>query len=270
MTDTDQSKRAELCAHLPEHPTEPFLRVVGVALSRPRKAGSTCPWGIAFHVVFPTSPRPRRSVRAKIFPRGSGDAIVELPEAIYPKGPCVSHMELYDNQVMVDNEYADVFDVHTLSEGLYTARAELIGEDGETCQREELSFEVGPLSVLAHCIKLNWDAWRLPIHEARRLCGEAMGGDVDGDGEIEYVHYVGARHMSVYRANGEQVWSYDDPEGILGCGRILSLLVASITKLRRLHGCGVFLARILHEFSCHGQRSRTLVQYPGLRGMALT
>ena len=219
----DQAKRAELCAHLPEHPAEPFLRIVGVALARPRAAGSPCPWGIAFHVVFPSSPRPRRSVRARIYPADGGDAVLELPEAIYPEGPCVSHMELYDSQVMVDNEYADVFDVHALPKGVYTARAELIDGNGKACRRDELSFEVGPLSVLEHCIKLDWDAWKLPIHEARRLCGEANVGDVDGDGEIEYVHYVGARHMSVYRADGKQMWKYDDLEGILGCGPVINV-----------------------------------------------
>ena len=223
MTDRDKAQRAELSAHLPDSPMEPFLRIVGVALAHPREAGSPCPWGIAFHVVFPTSPRPRMAVRAKIYPKGSSDPVVDLPEERYPKGPCVAHIELYDGLDMVDNEYNHVFDVHTLPEGLYTAKAELIGEDDEICQHDELSFEVAPLPVLEHSIKLKWEGWKLPLHEARRCTGEAQAGDVDGDGEIEYVHYVGARHMSVYRANGELIWAYDDPEGILGCGPIVNV-----------------------------------------------
>ena len=53
----EEAKRAELCAHLPEHPMEPFLRIVGVALARPRTAGSPCPWGLAEMAMRRTVPR---------------------------------------------------------------------------------------------------------------------------------------------------------------------------------------------------------------------
>lgn len=40
--------KAERYAELPEHPMEPFLRIIGVALARPKKPGRRCPWGLAF------------------------------------------------------------------------------------------------------------------------------------------------------------------------------------------------------------------------------
>jgi len=209
-----QSDDAERYANLPEHPEEPFLRIVGVSFARPREAGKPCPWGLAFHVVFPHSPRPRRVARAEIHSKDGGQVVVRLPDAVYPQGPCVSHIELYDSRVMVDNEYGDVFDVHTLPHGLYTAKADLIDEHGDVCQRDELDFEVANLPILAHSIELDWDGWKLPPERARHLSGEAHVGDVDGDGEVEYIHIIGARHLSVYRANGDQMWRYDDPEGI--------------------------------------------------------
>jgi len=201
-------------ASLPEHPYDPFLRIVGVSLGRPGTAGEPCPWGLAFHVVFPYSPRQRRVVRAEIQSKDTGQIVVRLPDEVYPQGPCVSHIDLYDSRVMVDNEYSSVFDVHTLPHGIYTAKAELIDENDEVCQRDELDFEVANMPILAHRIELDWDAWKLPPEKARHLSGEAHVGDVDGDGVAEYIHTIGGRHLSVYRGDGEQLWRYDDPDGI--------------------------------------------------------
>ena len=104
-------------AHLPPHPMEPFLRIVGVAVSRPTEAGGRCPWGIAFHVVFPHSPRPYRAVRARIYECGRDAPLLELPEQLYPQGPCVAHTELFDSRVLVDREVGEVFDVQRLPPG---------------------------------------------------------------------------------------------------------------------------------------------------------
>ena len=213
-TEGDIEAEAEKYAHLPDHPMAPFLRIIGVSIGQPRQAGEECPWGLAFHVVFPTSPRPRRVVKAIVRSKDNGETDLRLPDVVYPCGPCVSHIDLYDSRVMVDNEYTDVFDVHQLPHGLYTAEAELIDEDGVVCQRDELDFEVANLPVLAHRIELDWDGWKLPPEKARYLSGEAHVGDIDGDGEIEFIHVVGGRHLSVYRGDGEKLWTYDDPDGM--------------------------------------------------------
>ena len=206
---------AEPYAHLPEHPEKPFLRIVGVATARACSPGDACAWGLAFHVIFPYSPRPRRTVRARILSRPDRRLAEELPDAIYPEGPCVSHTKLYDSRVLVDREFTDVFEVHRLPEGSYTAEAELVDVDGGVCGRDSLNFDVGPPSRLKHRIDLVFGGWKGPPEKAHFLAGFAMTGDVDGDGDAEYVHVVGSVHMAVYRGNGELLWRYDDPEGVM-------------------------------------------------------
>ena len=204
---------AEQYAHLPEHPMDPFLRIVGVSIGRPQKPGDRCPWGLAFHVVFPLSPRPRRCVRARILAASDGKLIRELPEVAYPGGRCPAHVELYDSRVLIDREVNDVFDVHTLPEGQYRADAELLDGNGAVCGRDSLAFDVGPLPCLKHRIPLVFDGWKRSEVEARYLSGEALPGDLDGDGATEYVHVAGAVHCSAYRSSGELLWRYDDPDG---------------------------------------------------------
>ena len=169
-------------AHLPPHPMEPFLRIVGVAVSRPTEAGGRCPWGIAFHVVFPHSPRPYRAVRARIYEDGRDAPLLELPEQIYPRGPCVAHTELFDSRVLVDREVGEEFDVHTLPPGRYRAEAELVDARGTATGSDALAFEVGPLPYLKHRIPLATDHWQRQPRMARYLAGFALVGDVDGDG----------------------------------------------------------------------------------------
>ncbi len=205
-------------AHLPEHPEDPFLRIIGVALDRPQRPGDPCPWGLAFHVVFPTSPRPRRIVRARILSGESGKVVLELPKAVYPRGPCVSHIDLYDSRVLVDREVGDVFDVHSLPPGLYRAEADLVDEHNRVCAADSLVFEVAPLSFLKERIPLVCELWKRTPREARYLSGSALVGDVDGDGRSEYVHVISAVHMAVYRPGGELMWRYDDPDGAWGYG----------------------------------------------------
>lgn len=209
---------AELYANLPAHPTNPFLRIIGVAMTRPQEVNEQCPWGVAFHVVFPYSPRPRRSVRARIISESNNQIVEELPEVVYPQGPCISHVELYDSRVLVDREFNDVYDVQHLLEGLYRAEAELIDENGEVCFCDVLRFEVGALPYLKHKINLVFDGWKRSPEEARYLAGEALTADLDGDGEVEYIHAVAGVHMSAYRGNGELLWRYDDPDGAMGYG----------------------------------------------------
>ena len=205
-------------AHLPPHPMEPFLRIVGVAISRPTEAGGRCPWGIAFHVVFPHSPRPYRAVRARIYENGRDAPLLELPEQIYPRGPCVAHTELFDSRVLVDREVGEVFDVHTLPPGRYRAEAELVDARGTAVGSDALAFEVGALPFLKHRIPLVADHWQRQPRMARYLAGFALVGDVDGDGESEYLNVAGAVHLSAYRSSGELIWRYDDPDGALGYG----------------------------------------------------
>lgn len=209
--------KAERYAELPEHPMEPFLRIIGVALARPKKPGRRCPWGLAFHTVFPTSPRPRRIVRATIS-QPDGQIVEELPEVIYPEGPCVSHVELFDSRVLVDREFNDVYDVHQLPNGPYRADAELLDENGNVCYRDSLDFEVGLLPILKYRIELVFHGWKQSPKRARYLSGEALVGDLDDDGDVEYVHVVGAVHMAAYRGNGELLWRYDDADGALAYG----------------------------------------------------
>ena len=205
-------------AHLPPHPMEPFLRIVGVATSRPTRVGEPCPWGIAFHVVFPHSPRPYRAVRARIYEEGRDAPLLELPEQIYPRGPCVAHTELFDSRVLVDREVGEVFDVQRLPRGRYRAAAELVDARGAAVGGDALAFEVGALPYLKHRIPLAADHWQRQPRMARYLAGFALVGDVDGDGESEYLNVAGAVHLSAYRSSGELLWRYDDPDGALGYG----------------------------------------------------
>lgn len=205
---------AEQYAHLPDHPDDPFLRIIGVATKRAQQPGDECPWGLAFHVVFPHSPRPRRVVRARILSRPDGGVVGELPDVVYPRGPCVSHVDLFDSRVMVDREFGDVYEAHRLPHGQYRAEADLLDEDGEVCHHDALNFDVGPLSCLKHRIDLAFEGWRAQPDEAHYLAGFAVTGDVDGDGQAEYVHMVGSIHAAAYRGDGELLWRYDDPEGV--------------------------------------------------------
>ena len=208
------NENAEQYAHLPEHPEEPFLRIVGAATRRAQNPGDRCPWGLAFHVVFPNSPRPRRVVRARILSRLDRRLIEELPEVVYPQGPCVSHAELYDSRVLVDREFGDLYEVSKLPEGAYIAESELLDGDGNICCRDSLNFDLGPLSFLKHRIDVVFDGWKQPPKQAHYLAGFVLTGDVDGDGEAEYVHVAGSIHMAAYRGNGELLWRYDDPDGV--------------------------------------------------------
>ncbi len=170
---------------------------------RPQKEGDTCPWGLAFHVVFPKSPRPRRIVSARIYSEPAGGLVEELPEMNYPSGPCPDYRELYGSKVMIDREYDDVYDVHKLPAGRYRAEAELLDGDGRVSWEDSLKFEVGALPILKHKIKL--------VGPAK---GTVMVGDVDGDGEVEYVHVLGGQHVAVYRKNSDMIWRYDDPRAV--------------------------------------------------------
>ena len=208
-------QNAEQYAHLSDHPDQPFLRMVGVSTRRAQNVGDRCPWGLAFHVIFPESPRPRRVVRARILSRATGETVEALPDATYPEGPCVPHTELYDQRVLVDREFVDVYEASRLPEGQYRAEGELLDGAGAVCCRDGLNFDVGPLSYLKARIDLAFDGWKEPPERAHYLAGFVLTGDVDGDGEAEYVHIAGSMHAAAYRGNGELLWRYDDPEGVL-------------------------------------------------------
>jgi len=147
--------------------------------------------------------------------RGTEEVVEALTDAIYPRGPCLPHTELYDKRVMVDHEFGDVYEACRLPEGQYRAEAKLLDEDGVVCHGDALNFDVGPLSYLKARIELAFDGWKEPPERAHYLAGFVLTGDVNGDGEVEYVHVSGSMHAAAYRGNGELLWRYDDPEGVL-------------------------------------------------------
>lgn len=214
----ENENSAEQYAHLPDHPGEPFLRIVGNTIGSPRSPGDPCHWGLGFHVVFPNSPRPARIVRARIREQQDGPVVREQADVFYPKGPCVSQIDLFDSRVYVDREVPDVLDVSGLPPGDYWAEAELYDEGDTECGRDGLPFRVGPPPVLRNRIELVSNLWRTPGPPSRYLAGQAYSGDIDGDGVNEYVHVVCAVHMAAYRENGELLWRYDDPDGARGYG----------------------------------------------------
>ena len=168
--------------------------------------------------MFPSSPRPKRTVRARIVSADSKAVVREFPDEVYPPGPCIPHTELYDKRYLVDREFTDVHEVHDLPDGFYEAKAELVDELGNVHDRDTLSFEVAPVPFLKHRIRLA-DTFREGARsEARFHAGRPWSGDLDGDGEMEYVNVTGSAHVAAYRGGGTLLWRYDDPEGSYGHG----------------------------------------------------
>jgi len=197
---------------MPDHPMDPFIRILGESINHHVSVGQVVPWRIVTHVVAPRGITDPLYRHVAIFSRDGREVFVAPPLEIPPRQ---ADLTRFDNQHQrMDWTYEPVIDAEALEPGCYTVRAQVTSRSGKTIAEAELPIRIGRQPKLLHRIKL---CWEIPQNDPNRpyLGGVVRTGDVDGDGHVEIVHAVGAKHICVYRLSGEVVWRYDDPQGAL-------------------------------------------------------
>jgi outer membrane protein assembly factor BamB len=195
-----------------DHPMNPFIRILGEVNDRQIEVGDVFQWRIVTHTVAPTGISEPLVRQVEIFDT-TGQKIFTAPKLEIP--PRDAELTRFDNQQeSMDCDYEPVIDTDKLAAGSYIVRASLTTKLGKVVAKTELPIKLDRLPRLLHRIKL---CWKIEDNNPDRLFlgGVVRVGDVDGDGENEVVHAVGAKHIAVYRLNGELLWRYDDTEGAL-------------------------------------------------------
>jgi outer membrane protein assembly factor BamB len=197
---------------MPEHPTEPFIRILGESLGRDADVGQELNWRIVTHTVAPNGVKTPLVRHVEIHDENDCCVFTAPP---LPIGPRSGDLERFDDQHQaMDCDYEPVIDTNQLESGVYTVHGRLESESGEIVSQTQLPITLGQRARLLSRIGLCWDG--ADDHADRLYLGGIVRvGDVDGDGQQEIVHGVGARHLCVYTLDGQIRWRYDDPEGVM-------------------------------------------------------
>lgn len=197
---------------MPEHPMEPFIRIVGESIDRRYEVGQSVKWQIATHTVAPKGLSEPLFRQVEIFDEAGATVFAAPKLEIEPRD---AELERYDNQhKAMDCEYEPVIGADELGVGVFTVRARLETASGKVVARAELPVRPGGNPKLLSRIKLCWEIADDDPDRAY-LGGMVRMGDVDGDGQNELVHGVGSKHLCVYKLNGEILWRYDDADGTM-------------------------------------------------------
>jgi len=197
---------------LPPHPTAPFIRIVGEVVERDAPPGEPIPWRVATHVVCPEGAAEPLRRRARLTDRAGREVLRTADLEIPPRAPDLTRFD--DQQTPMDEPYDPVVDTRDLAPGDYDVEAVLHDHAGRELARSSLPIRAGALAERLATVPLQWEL--PPARDERLLSGGVVRvGDLNGDGRMEIVHAVGTRHLAVYRLDGELIWRYDDPEGIL-------------------------------------------------------
>ncbi len=198
---------------LPEHPNTPFVRIVGTVINRDKlSVDDRVQWVIATHTLVPqkVSKTIRRSVEIVDW---NGNVVFKTEPVIVDtsRGQLA---DFDDQQNKIDCRYEHIIDAHKLPAGKYRVIGRLIDEHGNEIHRTDLSVKIGLKVKLLARIALNWNLPKgYPLKNY--LGGVVRVGDVDGDGEYELIHAVGAKHISVYKLSGECIFQFNDAEGAI-------------------------------------------------------
>ncbi|MAE66450.1 MAG: hypothetical protein CMJ18_19450 [Phycisphaeraceae bacterium] len=191
---------------------QPFIRILGETTNRSPEVGDVVPWRLSTHVVTPEG-LTRSLVRQVEIDDERGERVFAAPPLII--GPRPPDLERFDRQGQaMDCEYEPVLELDRLDRGSYMVRARLETDDGDVVAESCLPIRPEPPPRLQSRIRLAWAPSEDPF-ERLYTGGIVRAGDIDGDGRVEIVHAVGARHVCVYRLDGEVVWRYDDPDGAI-------------------------------------------------------
>ena len=197
---------------MPEHPMDPFIRILGESLSRDVEVGQELNWRIVTHTVAPQGIQSPLVRHVCIYDEKEQCVFDAPPLRIESRE---SDLERFDNQhVAMDCEYEPVIDVKELGKGCFTVSARLETESGELISQCRLPVKLDRAARLGDRINL---CWEIADDDPDRLYlgGIVRTGDVDGDGMDEIVHAVGTKHLCVYSRDGSVRWRYDDPNGVM-------------------------------------------------------
>ncbi|MFH1614045.1 MAG: hypothetical protein ABIG61_03035 [Planctomycetota bacterium] len=197
---------------MPEHPTMPFIRILGETVNRNCGVGKLIKWRIATHTVAPKGISQTLVRHVEIFDEAGVKVFTAPLVKILSRNP---ELERFDNQhKAMDCEYEPVVSTDELGAGVFTVCARLETESGHIISQAELPVKPGQQAKLLGRIKLCWEVAD-DNPDRVYLGGTIRTGDVDGNGQNEIVHAVGTKHICVYKLSGEVLWRYDDPAGTM-------------------------------------------------------
>ena len=185
---------------LPDHPMDPFIRILGEVIDHQVALGDHVRWRIATQTVIPRGSTETLIRQVEVVGEAGNEVFVAPGLEIPPREPDLTR---FDNQgEFLDCAYEPVIDSEALEPGNYLVRAKLTSKSGAEIARAELPVQIGRNAKLLHRIE--------GIPKGK---GMVRVGDVDGDGCCEVVHALNARCIAAYRLNGDLLWRRDDPQG---------------------------------------------------------
>ena len=154
---------------LPDHPMDPFIRILGEVIDHRVARGDYVRWRIATQTVIPRGSTETLIREVAVVDEAGHEVFVAPGLEIPPREPDLTR---FDNQgAFLDCAYEPVIDTEALEPGNYLVRTKLTSRSGAEIAGAELLVQTGRNAKLLHRIE--------GIPKGK---GMVRVGDVDGDG----------------------------------------------------------------------------------------